>query len=135
MIVIDATNLILGRFATYAAKQALLGNEVRIINVEKAIISGARARTIADFKRDRQMGVHTKGPFVPRMADRFVRRVVRGMLPYKQPKGADALKRVMCYKGCPEEFKDIKVFDLAHCSVDKLPTLKYITVEEALKYC
>lgn len=134
MIVIDATNLILGRFATFAAKQALLGNEVRVINAEKAIISGSRAKTIADFKRDRQMGVHSKGPFVPKIPDRYVRRVIRGMLPYKQAKGAEAFKRVMCYKGCPEELKNITPLEIKNCSVEKLPTLKYITLEEALKY-
>ena len=40
MIVIDATDLLLGRFAGYAAKQALLGKEIRVINCEKAVVSG-----------------------------------------------------------------------------------------------
>lgn len=134
MIVIDATNLILGRFATFAAKQALLGNEVRIINVEKSIISGSRANVLAEFKQNRQRGIPTKGPFIPKMPDRYVRRVVRGMLPYKFAKGSEALKRVLCFKGSPEEFKDIKPVELPHCSANKLSTLKYMTLEDALKF-
>ncbi|MGE0792617.1 MAG: 50S ribosomal protein L13 [Candidatus Woesearchaeota archaeon] len=134
MIVIDAKNLVLGRFATYAAKQALLGQDVRIINAEKAIISGTRKKILADFKRDREMGIPTKGPFMPKLPDRYVRRVIRGMLPHHQTKGTEAFKRVLCFKGVPEEFKDAKIFELPDCSVEKFKTLKYITLEEALKY-
>ena len=134
MIVIDATNLILGRMSTFAAKQALLGKDVRIINAEKAIISGSRARTLADVHQARERGIPTKGPFIPRVADRFVRRTIRGMLPHKTAKGADAYKRVLCYKGVPVEFKDIETLDVPNCSVEKLPTLKYVTVDEAVRF-
>ncbi len=134
MIIIDATNLILGRMATYAAKQALMGQDVRIVNVEKAVISGTRAKVIAKIHTDMLRGTPAKGPFITRQPDRYVRRVVRGMLPYKQPKGAEAYKRVLCYKGLPTEFKEIIPLDLKDCSASKLTTLKYVTVEEALKF-
>jgi len=134
MIVIDAKNLILGRFATFAAKQALLGNDVRIINAEKAIISGKRATLLKDFRQNRQRGTPAKGPFIPKMPDRYVRRVVRGMLPYKQAKGTEAFKRVLCYKGVPEEFKEVKSVELPQCKASKLNTLKVVTVADALKF-
>jgi large subunit ribosomal protein L13 len=134
MIVIDATNLILGRMATYAAKQALLGQDVRIVNVEKAVISGSRANVLSEKHAATLRGNPVKGPFLTRQPDRYVRRVVRGMIPYKQPKGAEAYKRVLCYKGLPPEFKDIKPLELKDCSASKLTTLKYVTVEETLKY-
>ena len=134
MIVIDAKDLILGRLATHAAKQALLGVDVRIINAEKAIISGARAKVLSEMKQTRDRGTPAKGPFLTRMPDRYVRRVVRGMLPYKKIKGSEAFRRVLCYIGTPLEFKDIKPMALDHCFVSKLTTAKYVTVEEALKY-
>lgn len=134
MIVIDATNLILGRFATFAAKQALLGEEVKVINVEKAIVSGTRANVLGEINTNRKRGTPAKGPFIPRMPDRYVRRVIRGMLPYKQPKGAEALKRVLCYVGVPEEFKNITPVDMKGYSADKLTTMRYVTVEEAVRF-
>lgn len=133
MIVIDAKNLILGRFATFAAKQALLGQEVRVINAEKAVISGRRATTIAEQKTRANRGNPVKGPFIPKMADRFVRRTIRGMLPHRQPKGAEAYKRILCYVGVPEEFKDVTPTPLEQASVEKLPNVKFIAVEEVLK--
>ena len=41
-MIIDATELIVGRFATVAAKKALLGERIDIINCEKAIITSGQ---------------------------------------------------------------------------------------------
>jgi len=133
MIVINAENLILGRLATFVAKQALLGQEVRVINAEKAIVSGRRKSILAERKNAHDRGIPTKGPFIPRMADRYVRRTIRGMLPHRQSKGADAYKRILCYVGVPEEFKDAEVTNLDYAKVEKLPTLNYIPVSEIVK--
>ncbi len=133
MIVINAENLILGRLATYAAKQALLGQEVRIINAEKAVVSGKKKSILDERKNAHDRGIPTKGPFIPRMADRYVRRTIRGMLPHRQAKGAEAYKRILCYVGIPEEFKDAKIVELDNAKVSKLPTLKYIQVSEIVK--
>lgn len=119
--------------ATYAAKQALLGQEVKVINVDKAIVSGKKKFTISDIKNDMDRGTPAKGPFIPRHADRYVRRVIRGMLPYKVPKGAEAYKRVLCYTGVPEELKGKETVTVPGASVDKLPTLNYIAIGDALK--
>ena len=132
MIVIDAKNLILGRFSTYAAKQALLGEEVRVINCEKAIVSGKKASSIRETQETALRGTPAKGPFIPKMADRYVRRVIRGMLPYKVHKGAVAYKRVLCYVGEPEEFKG-KAITLESASFKKLPNLRFITIGEMIQ--
>ena len=132
MIVIDAKNLILGRFSTYVAKQALLGEEVRVINCEKAIVSGKKATSIRETKETAIRGTPAKGPFIPKMADRYVRRVIRGMLPYKLTKGSVAYKRILCYVGEPEEFKDQAV-TLESASFKKLPNLRFITIGEMIK--
>lgn len=119
--------------ATFVAKQALLGQEVRVINVEKAIISGAKAKTIKDTQNERNRGTPAKGPFITKMPDRYVRKVIRGMLPYKIAKGAEAYKRILCYSGIPEEFKDSTTVEIKGASFEKLPNLKYSTVGEVLK--
>ena len=51
MTVIDAKNLILGRMASTVAKRLLDGEEINIINAEKAIISGRKDTTFDRYKR------------------------------------------------------------------------------------
>jgi len=42
-MIIDATNLIAGRLATFVAKKALLGEEIEIVNSEKAVLTGKKS--------------------------------------------------------------------------------------------
>lgn len=129
-IVIDACDLVVGRMASYAAKQALLGNVINIINCECAIFTGKRKSVLEDFRGKFSRGEFKKGPFISRLADRIVKRVVRGMLPYKQERGRNAYKRVMCYVGVPENLKDAKTISLKDAHLSKLRNENYITVKE-----
>ncbi len=127
---IDATDAIVGRLASYVAKQALLGNAVNIFNCEKAVISG-KPSAIHEKYRHRifDTGQPNKGPFISRMPDRFVRRIIRGMVEHKQGRGKEAFDRIMCYLGVPVAFKDRKLVKVAK-EVSELPNLKYQTIGE-----
>ena len=46
------------------------------------------------------------GPKYPRRPDDIFRRTVRGMIPYKKPKGREAFKGLKVYVGVPKEFED-----------------------------
>ncbi|MFH1290681.1 MAG: 50S ribosomal protein L13 [Nanoarchaeota archaeon] len=106
-IIIDATFGVLGRIASFAAKQSLLGKEVMIVNCNEAIITGRPRKTIGDYQQARSRGGSSlKGPHSPKSPERVMKRTVRGMLSYKQKRGRDALKRVMCYNKTPEEYVD-----------------------------
>lgn len=106
-IVIDATNALLGRLASYAAKQALLGKKVIIVNCDEAVISG-NSKSIVEFYKIRRVrgGSSMKGPNFPRIPERIVKRTVRGMLPHHQERGSTAIKKVICFNGLPAEYKD-----------------------------
>lgn len=129
-IIIDAKDLILGRMAAMAAKKALLGEEVIIVNAEQAVISGKKADVVARYKAKVAKGIPLKGPYFPRQPDRLVRRTVRGMLPWKRAKGREAFKRVMCYIGVPEQYQNMKHETMKSAHVGKLPTLNRINVKE-----
>ncbi len=102
--IIDATDLVLGRMASQAAKRALKGETVHIVNAEKAIISGTTKAAIRNrYMHLYHVGTYRKGPFLDRMPHRLVKRAVRGMLPYQKPNGRDALKRVQAHIGTPPE--------------------------------
>ena len=133
MKVYNAENHILGRLASYLAKEALLGEEIVVVNCEKAVITGNRPQIIAHYHEHWQRGHHRWGPFPARKPDRFVRRVIRGMLPFHKTSGREAFARVMCYIGLPEPFKKAQLETVEKAHLKKVPNLKYIFVEEVCR--
>lgn len=123
----------MGRLASFAAKQAQLGETVEIINCEKAIITGNKYTTFDDHKVKLKRGSKSTGPFTNRTADRFVKRAIRGMLNYKRENGMKSFKRIKCYIGVPESFKDKKPEALKKMDITKLSILKYTTVKDVCK--
>ena len=134
MKVYNGEGMILGRLATQVAKDALLGEEVKVVNCEKVVISGRKTNTYAHEKQkiDRH-GFPLKSQTLTRVPDRFVRRAIRGMLPWRQPRGRAVFKFIMCYKGIPAEYANTPLITLPKASMKKLPTLKYMTVGEVCK--
>ncbi len=127
-MIIDAENKILGRIATVAAKNALLGETVNIVNCEKAVITGKKQSLIKSHLQKKGKG-HLRGPFISILPDRFVRRTIRGMLPYKQSRGVNAFKRIRCFTGFPEKFQKQELFQNLK-DISKLPNFQYLTVGE-----
>lgn len=126
--VIDADGLILGRLASYAAKRALDGEEIAIVNAEKVVVSGSKATTFEHYQTKVRRGSREGGPFFPRRPDHIVKRTVRGMLPYKRQRGAEALKRVMVYVGVPNQFDNAEKEVLAEAHIDRLSSPRYVTL-------
>ena len=104
--VIDADGLILGRMASHVAKRLLNGEKIVIVNAEKAVISGKRLSILKEMRDFLQIGHFRKGPYHPRRPDNIVKRVIRGMLPRKKPRGINALKRLRVYIGVPKDYED-----------------------------
>ena len=117
---VDAEGLILGRMCSKVAKKLLNGEEVVILNSEKAIISGKRKSKVAEAKQFLEVGAPDRGPFHYRRPDMIVRKTVRGMLPFSQPKGKKALANLRVYMGIPIEFKDQKTERPADAEASKL---------------
>ena len=109
-IVIDATETILGRLASYVAKQALLGKKVTILNCANVIVTG-NPKSIQKhyYERRNRGGANFKGPYFPQQAFRIVKRTIRGMLPYRRGRGQDAVKNIICYDNVPEKFQEAKM--------------------------
>lgn len=110
MKIIDGKNAVLGRLASYVAKQLLRGEEIVIVNCEDVIITGSKKDIKENFEeKRRKVGSGQKGPKYPRTKDRIVKRVIRGMLPnHRKGRGKQAYKRVKCYVGVPKQFQDSK---------------------------
>jgi len=128
--IIDAEGAILGRMCTNVAKRLLDGEEIAIVNAEKAIITGKKSAIKERYKKKRDVGTYRKGPFFPRMPDRLVKRSVRGMIPYQTPHGRAAFRNLKCYIGVPKEF-DGQQFERID-DAEKQP-VEFITVHELSK--
>lgn len=133
-MIIDATNLIVGRMASVVAKELLKGEKVIIVNSEESIISGSKSSILEKYRerRERKSVINPArhGPFFPRRPEGIVRRAVRGMLPYKKAKGKNAFKNLKVYVGIPKELegKEMKTLEVANASKFRVP--KHIKLKE-----
>jgi large subunit ribosomal protein L13 len=130
MKVIEGNQAILGRLASYTAKEALKGEEIAVVNCEKIIITGNRENIQREFdEKIKRVGHGQTGPKYSRDNVKMVKRVIRGMVPnHREGRGREALKRIKCYKGVPKEFEKEK-----RISITNEKKLKFIKVEEVFK--
>jgi large subunit ribosomal protein L13 len=129
-MIIDGTNAVFGRMATQVAKKSLLGESIDIVNCEKVLISGKKEIIFAKYDRLKKMGTPVKGPFYSSNPEKFLKRILRGMLPYKQAKGSDAFDRIKCYKGIPSQFEGKEIIKLG----DKELRVNAVSISEICKH-
>jgi len=113
---VNAEGLIVGRMCSKVAKRLLNGEEVIILNAEKAVFSGKKKSKVLEAHVFLEVGAPRRGPFHYRRPDRFLRKAVRGMVPYKQPKGKNAYKRLKVFMGIPLELKDQEMITFIEAS-------------------
>lgn len=131
--IIDASGLILGRLASRVAKRVLIGEDIVVVNAEKAVITGSKENIVEEFKTrlgTRTLGSQKKAPKHPRRPDTYVGRVVRGMLPWKKPKGKRAYRRLKVYIGVPEGLGEVPIQTFPEARKNTRPSM---TVGELLK--
>lgn len=129
LVIIDASNLILGRLASVVAKYLLSGKSVVVVNAENAVVTGERKSIVKEAHARleiRTLGSKTKSPKHPRRPDGLIRRTVRGMLPRDKPRGKDAFSRLKVYIGVPKEVdttKTVKPKEAENKSLIRLMTV------------
>jgi len=129
--IIDADGLILGRLASHVAQRLLAGEEIVVVNAEKVLITGGKDDVIAHFRHRRDVGGARKGPLYPRTPHMMLKRSVRGMLPYKKPRGRNAYKRLKVHISVPKGLKKKKFESIEGAS--QLSTQRYMTLGEVSK--
>ncbi|MCX8194464.1 MAG: 50S ribosomal protein L13 [Candidatus Pacearchaeota archaeon] len=128
-IIIDATGAIVGRLSSFAAKKALQGEKVVIVNSGEAIISGRKADILKDYLHRLRLGrAAQKGPLFSRKPEQILRRAIRGMINRKSSRGREAFKRVKCYVDTPEQYASSNKI-----SIEKKEPTNFITLNELSK--
>ena len=131
-VYVDATNQIAGRLSSKIAKLVLSGKRVVVVNAEKALISGSRTSVINQWKERLELGSKVNpiyGPIHPRRPDNILRRMVRGMVPRKKPKGATAMKRLRVYIGVPSGVDESKMTRFEETTATR-PIPVYVTMAD-----
>merc|ERR1719402_522400 len=151
-LLIDARSHLLGRLASIVAKTILQGQRVVAVRCEGIVISGSLYRNklkYLQYLRKRTNTKPSRGPFHFRAPSRMLWRVVRGMLPHKLKRGAEALDRLKVFEGVPPPYDKqrrfvvpsaLKVLRLKphrkFCQLGRLASdvgWKYATVVDALE--
>lgn len=130
--VYDAKDKVLGRLASAVAKSLLNGDNAVVVNSESAIISGSKKMILARYKTrvnliEKANPEHS--PYWSRRPDLLVKRIIRGMLPYRRPRGKEAYKRLKVYMGVPEEFSKAKPIEVQSKKPNDL-YVGYVTIAE-----
>ena len=129
-LIYDGKNAVFGRISSIIAKELLKGNSVDLINCNEIIISGDKKLLAKKILTKRKMGSggSLKGPKYPRVADKLVKRMIRGMLPRDRAKGRDAFRRLKCYvdDSTIKENETKNIIRLVHRKPTKYSTIKEI---------
>jgi large subunit ribosomal protein L13 len=133
MIVLDASGLVLGRLASVTAKMLLAGEEIKIVNAEKVLITGRKESVYNDYNQARARGTREKGPYFPRRPEMILKRTIRGMLPYKFYRGKNAMARLRVYVGVPREFKDMPLEQPDGAMIKEASNILYVELGDLSK--
>ena len=105
--VIDGKGHIMGRLASYVAKQLLSGHQIVVVRCERLTLSGSVTRNKLKFREYLNKAILTN----PRHGHRHFRapsriffKAVRGMLPRKTSRGEYALGRLKVFDGVPHPY-------------------------------
>ncbi|MCD4771300.1 50S ribosomal protein L13 [archaeon] len=125
-IIYDGEGAVFGRLASVVAKDLLKGENVDVVNCEKIIISGDKKLLAKKILTKREMGSggSMKGPKYPRVADKLVKRMIRGMLPRDRAKGRDAFRNLKCYVGGKSE---------GAVKLNHRKPMRFVSVEEIVR--
>ncbi len=140
VVIVDARGHLMGRLASYVAKQLEIGQKVVIVRCEQMLISGNHFRNklkYMEFLRKRTSTNPNKGPIHQRAPCRIVWRVIRGMVPHTTPKGAAAMGRLKCFDGVPLSLNAKKkmVIPDALKVVRLKPRSKFCNIGDIAKEC
>ncbi|HLQ06553.1 MAG TPA: 50S ribosomal protein L13 [Nitrososphaerales archaeon] len=134
-VYVDASDQIAGRLSSKVAKLIISGKRVVVVNAEKALISGSRTSVVTEWTKKLELSSRVNpiyGPIHPRRPDNILRRMVRGMVPRKKPKGALAMKRLRVYIGVPSEVTGSKMTKFEDTAASR-PIPVYVTMADLSK--
>ncbi|KAL0232338.1 hypothetical protein PCE1_002679 [Barthelona sp. PCE] len=110
-IVVDCKGAVLGRLASYIAKELLNGQKVVLVRCEEAVQTGSFMRNKLKFLKYLRKHMRTNcrhGFYHHRSPSGIFTKTIRGMVPHTTKRGAAAMGRLQCFEGVPPQFDAVK---------------------------
>ena len=110
-MIVDGSNLVMGRLASRLAKAVIKGENVVVVNSEKIVVTGNKESIIENYELRTNAAVKSNphyGPKYERVPSKMFRRTIKGMLPQKKTTKLAMLKRVAVYNGVPKKLEGQK---------------------------
>lgn len=133
IVVIDGTDLIMGRLGSTIAKRLLMGESFKIVNCKDVVILGRKSFLVQRYKNKIANKVTKQGPYYSRSPSDIVKRAFRNMLPYKNERGAAAFRRLKCYNSTPSTLVSADKETLENAALNNEEVFYYTRVGELSK--
>ncbi len=133
IVVIDGTDLIMGRLGSTIAKRLLMGESFKIVNCKDVVILGRKSFLVQRYKNKISNKVTKQGPYYSRSPSDIVKRAFRNMLPYKNERGAAAFRRLKCYNSTPSTLVSAEKETLENATLNNEEVFYYTRIEELSK--
>jgi ribosomal protein uL13 len=131
--VIEGKDLILGRLGSNVAKRLLLGETIKIVNCKDIVILGRKKYLVEKYKSKLDNKVVKQGPYYSRSPADIVKRAFRNMVPYKNARGIEALKRLKCYNSVPSTLLSANKEAVEGAKIDDNSVFYYTKVGDICK--
>jgi len=134
-MIINAENRVIGRLASEIARKAKEGEEIKVINSEKVVISGEEKQVMKDYKQKYERGTRHRGPYFPKRPDKILKRTIKGMLPTNKPEGREAISNVKTYLSIPIEMEKEEITEAENVKKgDELKNRNYVKLGDVSKH-
>ena len=132
--IIDGTDLVLGRLGSKVAKRLLLGESIKIVNCKEIVVLGRKTYLVEKYKNKLKNKVIKQGPYYSRSPADLVKRSMRNMVPYKNLRGIEALKRLTCYNSVPSTLLNAKKEVIESAKIDGASVFYYTKIDLLSKH-
>ncbi|PSG99492.1 MAG: 50S ribosomal protein L13 [Nanohaloarchaea archaeon SW_7_43_1] len=130
-VVLDAENKISGRLATHVSRKLKDSEEVKVVNAEKAVVSGSKEEVLSEYKQKYERGSRDFGPHHPKSPERILKRITRNMISDTE-EGKRQLSNLKMYLGHPKEIGEAE--DPGTKQGDQLKNKNYVKLGEISKH-
>jgi len=131
--IIDGKNLVLGRLCSNVAKRLLMGESIKIVNCKDIVILGKKKYLVERYKNKISNKVIKQGPYYNRSPSDIVKRAFRNMVPYKNQRGVEALKRLKCYNSTPSILLNSEKSSVESAQLNDSSVFYYTRIEDISK--
>jgi len=107
-----------------------MGENIKLVNCKDVVILGRKKFLLERYKNKISNKVIKQGPYYSRSPADLVKRSLRNMLPYRNQRGIEALKRIKFYNSVPSTLVNSEKSTIESAKIDQVNVFYYTKVEQ-----